>query len=226
MPFNIAGLSHDGEHPHPLDTSAPPGGGHPKISLKTLQLSGLFDPGGEGRVRLRVGEASFTFRRLDGGFTSKRHGRPAQTIRLVSRSLKFGERTYFVCPLAGDPCLDLFDVDGVLASRDAHQLSHRSRADPKAYAQEHTPAAAKPRLRRRRARSAAPAPVGHWRQARDSTIRGLEGGRELVLSEQTLAETLPLCLPAPARTGRPILPPSCWTPIGGPANSRTSTAMR
>lgn len=111
----------------------------PVIDLRVLKRAGLLKPGEctydtlcwrnqdlevlEVRIFVDLSDADDASMRIAGDL-------PDQRAAIERVACPYGgHRCYFLCPLTGTRCEQLFLVDGVFASRKAHRLSYASQSE-------------------------------------------------------------------------------------------------
>ena len=105
------------------------------LEVGELVRAGLFQLGGPQRIRIRRAHVAMNVglskdrQRLQVRFAGADGARRVQAIALQTRTLAWGERCYFTCPITGEAALKLYLLNDRLGSRKAHGLGYLSQND-------------------------------------------------------------------------------------------------
>lgn len=116
---------------------------YPSIDLRVLRRAGLLSAGEcsyttlywqnqapealSARLFIDLSDADDAWMRI---ISSAHHGGMTERVAIERAPCHYGGvRSYFVCPLLGVRCEQLFRVDGVFASRKAHRLTYASQSE-------------------------------------------------------------------------------------------------
>lgn len=116
---------------------------YPTIDLRVLKRAGLIRPGEctyttacwgnqapeavSARIFIDLSDAGDTSMRI---VRSEDHGAMAERVAIDCVPCPYGGvRCYFLCPLIGVRCEQLFLADGIFASRKAHKLTYASQSE-------------------------------------------------------------------------------------------------
>jgi len=116
---------------------------HPSIDLRILRRAGLLRPGEctyttlnwgnqapealSARIFIDLSDADDASMRI---ISSARYGAITERVAIECVPCPYGGvRSYFLCPLVGVRCEQLFRVDSVFASRKAHRLTYASQSE-------------------------------------------------------------------------------------------------
>lgn len=98
---------------------------YPSVDIGLLKRRGLFEASGEAVEITFVGEPlRFRCEPSGGILVSDAAGRRSHRLSIETRTLRYGQRRYFMCPKTGRRATKLYLVDGELASREGHGLVH------------------------------------------------------------------------------------------------------